>query len=128
MEQIELEHFKRIMERLVAELQWPYYNREDLVVEEAADALDQVGNAARRDLAARELELRSKRFHELRAALRRIENRTYGLCLECEAEIGIKRLAAVPWTRYCIICQESADQNGHQAEPSWNPMASVLHR
>ncbi|HJT54125.1 MAG TPA: TraR/DksA family transcriptional regulator [Candidatus Angelobacter sp.] len=39
-------------------------------------------------------------------ALSRIESGTFGDCLSCGQEINIKRLNAVPWSRYCITCQE----------------------
>jgi DnaK suppressor protein len=39
-------------------------------------------------------------------ALSRIESGTFGDCLSCGQEISIKRLNAVPWSRYCITCQE----------------------
>jgi DnaK suppressor protein len=40
------------------------------------------------------------------AALGRINAGTFGECLNCSQEITIKRLTAVPWSRYCITCQE----------------------
>jgi DnaK suppressor protein len=39
-------------------------------------------------------------------ALDRIENKSYGVCTNCENAIGAKRLEAVPWTRLCIQCQD----------------------
>ena len=39
-------------------------------------------------------------------AFRRLDNATYGTCTNCGATIGEKRLSAVPWTPYCIDCQE----------------------
>jgi DnaK suppressor protein len=39
-------------------------------------------------------------------AFTRLKNGTYGICTNCGATIGDKRLAAVPWTPYCIDCQE----------------------
>jgi DnaK suppressor protein len=39
-------------------------------------------------------------------AFRRLDNGTYGTCTNCGATIGDKRLSAVPWTPYCIDCQE----------------------
>jgi DnaK suppressor protein len=39
-------------------------------------------------------------------ALDRIENKSYGVCTNCENAIGPKRLEAVPWTRLCIQCQD----------------------
>ncbi len=39
-------------------------------------------------------------------ALLRIEDDEYGECQNCEKEINQKRLAAIPWARYCLDCQE----------------------
>ena len=41
----------------------------------------------------------------IREALDRIENKSYGTCVNCENSIQPKRLEAVPWTRHCIECQ-----------------------
>jgi DnaK suppressor protein len=39
-------------------------------------------------------------------AFSRMREETYGVCTNCGATIGEKRLQAVPWTPYCIDCQE----------------------
>ena len=39
-------------------------------------------------------------------ALERIESKSYGECLNCEEPVERKRLAAVPWARLCLKCQE----------------------
>ena len=39
-------------------------------------------------------------------AFSRMRNEVYGVCTNCGATIGEKRLLAVPWTPYCIDCQE----------------------
>jgi DnaK suppressor protein len=39
-------------------------------------------------------------------ALLRIEDDEYGPCQNCEKPINPKRLAAIPWARFCIDCQE----------------------
>ena len=44
------------------------------------------------------------------AALGRINDGTFGQCMVCDEEIGAKRLEALPWTRYCISCQESSEK------------------
>ena len=41
---------------------------------------------------------------EIDAALRRIEEGTYGRCENCGREIGEERLEAIPYTRLCIDC------------------------
>jgi DnaK suppressor protein len=47
-------------------------------------------------------------------ALNRIEEGTYGQCVACEGEINGKRLEAVPWTRYCLACQERLERLANQ--------------
>ena len=46
------------------------------------------------------------------SALARIRDGIFGECEHCGQEIGFKRLAAIPWTRYCITCQELLEQYG----------------
>jgi DnaK suppressor protein len=43
-------------------------------------------------------------------ALQRIREGTFGECGSCGNEINPKRLEAVPWTRYCIECQEKLEK------------------
>src|SRR6476620_3526031 len=43
-------------------------------------------------------------------ALLRIEDEEYGACQNCENQINPKRLAAIPWARYCLSCQELLEQ------------------
>ncbi len=49
-------------------------------------------------------------------ALDRIRHGTYGECVSCGNEINGKRLQAVPWTRYCISCQEKQESGALQTE------------
>jgi|SRR5215471_3046354 len=39
-------------------------------------------------------------------ALDRLDSGDYGTCLSCDEPIAPKRLAAIPWARYCVTCQE----------------------
>jgi DnaK suppressor protein len=49
-------------------------------------------------------------------ALERIREGSYGECISCGNEINAKRLQAVPWTRYCISCQEKQEKGQLQEE------------
>jgi DnaK suppressor protein len=42
-------------------------------------------------------------------ALVKIENGKYGKCECCDNIIPVERLKAISWTRYCIQCQEEAE-------------------
>ena len=43
-------------------------------------------------------------------ALKRLEHGEFGVCQLCQKEIGAKRLEAIPWTPFCINCQEKAEE------------------
>ena len=44
-------------------------------------------------------------LQQIQHALSRIEDKSYGHCLNCENPIQPKRLEAVPWASHCIECQ-----------------------
>ena len=84
------------------------------MIENSPDMIEQGQTANERELALQRLERNLRRDRDARTALQRIEQGTYGSCLRCDAEIGVKRLAAVPWTSYCLLCQELADHQQKQ--------------
>lgn len=43
-------------------------------------------------------------------ALVRIDEATYGACLNCSQPLAEKRLTAVPWAPHCVDCQELAEK------------------
>jgi DnaK suppressor protein len=87
-------------------------NRGIIAVERSADELDQTGLSTEREFAILGLSRRSALLRNIQAALGRIEAGTFGNCTNCEEAIGQNRLIAVPWTPFCIRCQEAADRNG----------------
>ncbi len=47
---------------------------------------------------------------EIDEALQRMEDGTYGLCEECDVEIGAKRLEIFPTARLCVAHQEEIEK------------------
>src|SRR5215467_5142226 len=110
MNQTEFEKYKQMLEVKQAELSGGLRNRDEIVIEKTPDALDEVQLAGERELAIRNLDREANLLRQVREALRRVSDGSYGVCLRCEEEIKPKRLDAVPWTKYCIRCQEAADR------------------
>jgi DnaK suppressor protein len=52
------------------------------------------------------------RLGRIESALRRYANDEYGLCVECEEEIGYARLKAQPEALFCIDCQGNREAGG----------------
>ena len=102
---------EEILARREAELAMVLRKRDGIAIEKSADQMDEVQYASERDMAIRNVDRETVLLREVRAALRRIHEGRFGTCLECETSISPKRLAAVPWARLCIRCQEAADQD-----------------
>lgn len=66
----------------------------DMAIEETQAVVEQ----AKAGQAAQELE-------EMIAARRRLQDGSYGECLDCGEEIDLRRLMALPATPYCTACQ-----------------------
>ncbi len=49
------------------------------------------------------------RLHMIQHALERINDGSFGICVDCEGPIRLKRLQALPWASLCIQCQEQAE-------------------
>ena len=83
MTRTELNKFRAILNANQAEATEALRRRDGLLIERTADALDETQFAEARELSTRSLERESGRLREVRAALSRIADGTYGACLEC---------------------------------------------
>jgi DnaK suppressor protein len=107
----ELTNYRCLLGAKREELTQVVRNRAGIAIEKSPDAFDELQSAAEREVAIRNLDRDSNLLRNVRAALQRIEMDSFGMCLHCEEDISPKRLAAVPWTAFCIRCQEIADRN-----------------
>ena len=105
----ELNRFQAILTRKAAELERFTRHREGITIERSADQLEEIQAASERALAVCNLDREFNQLRKARAALRRIQEGTFGTCEQCDEDINPKRLAAVPWATFCIRCQETVD-------------------
>jgi DnaK suppressor protein len=105
----DVNRFRKVLEATVIELDSSMRRRDGIIIEATADQLDRVLGATERELAVHTLEAVSAKRRAARAALRRINEGTYGVCIECEETISSARLAALPAAALCIRCQEAMD-------------------
>jgi len=121
----ELRKFKSILEAKQAELTGSLCNRDEIVIERASDALDEVQLASERELAIRNLDRDSNMLRQIRRALARIAYGSYGVCRHCEEDISPKRVNAVPWASFCIKCQELVDRHEIEVDDTVAMFASA---
>jgi DnaK suppressor protein len=109
MNESEVSRYRTLLTGKREEIAGKSRSREDIWIVQSNEQIETVQLAGEREFAVRTLERETKLLAQVEAALRRIDDGEYGICLECEEPISLKRLAAVPWALYCLHCQESRD-------------------
>jgi DnaK suppressor protein len=111
----ELENERGRVQAAIANLRESHPGTLDDEVEEVAASSDNhVGDTATATL-GREIdytlgENSEQVLSEINAALKRIEDGTYGTCAKCGKQIPIERLEAYPWASLCIDDQRLAER------------------
>ena len=114
MDKKRLEQFKKRLETRQQELRrLVSRNVQDgrLADEQAAqDIADKAANSYTKEFLFHQSHNDRQLLQLVEEALGRIREGSYGECVNCGNELNAKRLEAVPWTRYCINCQEKVEQ------------------
>ncbi|HUW34921.1 MAG TPA: TraR/DksA C4-type zinc finger protein [Planctomycetota bacterium] len=58
------------------------------------------------------LETQGDEIREVIAALKRMEDGTFGTCTACGKKIAARRLRAIPYARMCVGCKKEEEENG----------------
>ena len=86
--------------------------REDFLVnqDELKDDIDHASSDIEQSLRMRLRNREMLLIKKIDQALERIENGTFGICMNCDNEIEIKRLEARPTATLCIGCKEDEER------------------
>ena len=49
-------------------------------------------------------------LQRIEVALKKIEDKTFGVCTQCHKSIAIARLKAIPYVETCLKCQEEIEE------------------
>src|SRR5205809_7963201 len=82
----------------------------DADVGTAQDIADRAANSYTKEFLFHQSNTERNTLNMVEAALARIREGSFGECANCGNEINSKRLEAVPWTKYCIECQEKMER------------------
>lgn len=63
---------------------------------------------------------RRQQLRRIEGALRRMDDGSFGTCQSCEGEIARRRLEALPWSQYCLECQEMLERGTLQTASTAN--------
>jgi DnaK suppressor protein len=89
---------------------------EDLKIksDDLADEGDLANNTINQQISFSIREKEMNKLRRIEAALGRVEEGTYGLCVESGEEIEEKRLETQPWAEFCIEVAEEREREFNQ--------------
>jgi DnaK suppressor protein len=91
---------------------------EESAEQDTGDDADKASQSIEKELLFELSDNERTTLDHIEAALRKIDKGTYGSCESCRKPIPRPRLEALPFARYCISCQSSAESAPELAEPT----------
>jgi DnaK suppressor protein len=114
MDKKKLESFRKQLEERQQDLRKIVARNEqdgrDADVGTAQDIADRAANSYTKEFLFHQSNNERQLLQMVESALSRIREGVFGECISCGNDINAKRLEAVPWTRYCINCQEKLEK------------------
>ncbi|HAV40961.1 MAG TPA: hypothetical protein DCW97_00915 [Acidobacteria bacterium] len=109
----EKEEFKKLLlERknsIIKKLSQFYRESQEIETDTALDVVDKAETSYTKEFLLGLTDSEREQLQQIDQALDRLEKGEYGHCQVCHKEIGKKRLQIIPWTPYCISCQEKIE-------------------
>ena len=117
----ELRAFERLLQRRRQVLLGNVRRLEDEACRKGSDAAgdlstmplhpaDQATDTHQQDMSLVFMENESVRLQDIEEALERIREDRFGLCEECDREIALERLRAIPYAPLCVDCQRRQEE------------------
>lgn len=111
----EREKFRKLLEekrdQLLAKAARAREEQLATLTEGGEDYVDDAVSAYTREFLLSLTDLDRRTLNLVLEALERIDDGSYGECLNCGEKIAVKRLEAVPWARYDVECQEMIERS-----------------
>ncbi len=110
----DLEKYRRLLEdkksTLSAEIAKTRSAEEETSEESTQDIADKAVTSYTREFLYSLTDGERSTLLQIDDALGRIDEGTFGFCLNCAQPMTEKRLNAVPWAPYCLDCQELSEK------------------
>jgi DnaK suppressor protein len=116
---IDLKKVREELEATLLELSTPCAARVGIKTERLADSMDDAVAAKEREINVGLVNLRADKIEAVRAAIDRVDDGTYGVCVDCAELIAPRRLQLFPASARCVSCQSvlEVEENGAKVKP-----------
>ncbi|MBW2504326.1 MAG: TraR/DksA family transcriptional regulator [Deltaproteobacteria bacterium] len=102
----------QMRDELMKEVSDSYETCREMGQDGVPDIGDMSSIAYNRDVLFNLSETQQQRIRDIEAALNRMAEGEYGICMECGEEISPRRMEVRPFSRYCIECKTDIEKNG----------------
>lgn len=81
--------------------------------EASGDSVDFALDSANDEISSQLAEVESRELAQIEVALQKFEDGTYGKCSNCNSNIPLARIEALPYATSCIDCQRQMEESGN---------------
>ena len=105
-------HLQQVREELIAKIRRAYSNgRDEKISAEPSDSADLALSSYTKEFLYKLSDVERVQIVEVESALNRIDDGSYGECIDCGNPVPPRRLEIVPWACRCTACQELFEQS-----------------
>ncbi len=106
------EHLMQMRREVMQEVQNASATSREIGQDGVPDIGDMSANTYSRDVLLNLSESQRQKLRDIDAALDRLAQDQYGICVRCGEEIAARRMEVRPFSRYCIECKTDVEKFG----------------
>lgn len=106
------EQLEKMRQEILREVRMAEETSRNLGQGDVPDIGDMSSQTYDRDVLYNLSEVQRQRVRDIEAALERLDQGEYGICLRCGDEIAPRRMEVRPFSRYCIECKTEVERFG----------------
>ncbi len=106
------ESLLQLRAEVLADSERAYAASQSLGKDGVPDIGDMSSNSYHQEVLMNLSETQRSRVRDIDAALERMDQGVYGLCMRCEEEIPARRMEVRPFSRYCVDCKTEVEKFG----------------
>lgn len=84
----------------------------ELCGEPPGDTVDSALDSIKDEISSQLAEVESRELNRIEYALERMREGQFGICEGCGTNIPMARLNALPYAKYCLLCQREVEHQG----------------
>ena len=105
-------HLLQMRDEVLAESERAYAASQSLGKDGVPDIGDMSSDSYNQEVLMNLSETQRSHVRDIDAALERMDQGVYGLCMRCEEEIAARRMEVRPFSRYCVDCKAEVEKFG----------------